>query len=117
MPPKSWRTSRSKGNVRMENQGQPSGVLVVNAGVKKIVINPVPTRYRICKRPEGGVLKCDRCGREDAGTVRGENGWELWWIFQGPHDLCADCVPKVEAICRGSRRIPRVEFLEEHESS
>lgn len=102
----------------MENHGQPSGVLVVNRGDTTIIINPVPTeKYLIRKRPEGGILKCERCGREDVGAFPNEKGWELWWIFQRPNDLCPDCVPKAEAIIGGSRRIPRVEFLEARQCS
>jgi hypothetical protein len=71
-----------------------SGVLVVEARGTKIAINPVPTGYRISKRPEGGVLKCERCGREDAGAVPNQKGWELWWVFQRPNDLCPLLRPK-----------------------
>ncbi|HZZ23640.1 MAG TPA: hypothetical protein VFE60_14185 [Roseiarcus sp.] len=44
-----------------------------------IEINPIPRgKLLIGKRPEGGILTCDRCGRREANVERNENGWELW---------------------------------------
>jgi hypothetical protein len=81
-----------------------------------IVINQIPTgNLGIGKRPEGGVLKCDRCGREEAHADRDENGWELWWLLHRYADLCPRCVPVALGICGESRRIPNPQFLSEAE--
>jgi hypothetical protein len=61
-----------------------------------IEINPIPRgKLLIGKRPEGGILTCDRCGRQEANVERNENGWELWHVLQRYTDLCPACVPVV----------------------
>jgi hypothetical protein len=81
-----------------------------------IEINPIPTgKLGIGKRPEGGVLKCDRCGCEEAQANRDENGWELWWLLQRYADLCPACVPVALGIWGKSCRIPSPQFLSEAE--
>jgi hypothetical protein len=72
--------------------------------------------HEIGKRPEGGILTCDRCLREEANEERNENGWELWYVLQRYTDLCPACVPVVTSICGESRRIPNPQFLAEDES-
>ena len=82
-----------------------------------IEINPIPKgKLGVRKRPEGGVLQCQRCGREEADVERDENGWELWYVLQRYTDLCPQCVPVVLHICGESRRIPNPQFLAEDES-
>jgi hypothetical protein len=82
-----------------------------------IEINPIPSgKLHIGKRPESGVLTCDRCGRDEANGERNENGWELWDILQRYTDLCPACVPLATSSCGYSRRIPNPRFLSEDES-
>ena len=82
-----------------------------------IEINPIPRgKLLIGKRPEGGILTCDRCGRQEANVERNENGWELWHVLQRYTDLCPACVSIVRSICGESRRIPNPQFLAEDES-
>jgi hypothetical protein len=51
-----------------------------------IEINPIPSGKLVMgKRPEGGILTCDRCGRQEANVERNENGWELWYRRKPPH--------------------------------
>jgi hypothetical protein len=82
-----------------------------------IGINPIPSgKLKIRKRPEGGILTCDRCRRQEADVERNENGWELWYVLQRYTDLCPACVSIVRSICGESRRIPNPPFLAEDES-
>ena len=82
-----------------------------------IEINPIPSgKLGIRKRPEGGILTCDRCRRVEANAERDENGWELWYVLQRYTDLCPSCVPIARSICGESRRIPNAQFLSEDES-
>ena len=72
-----------------------------------IEINPIPKgKLGVRKRPEGGVLQCQRCGRD----------WEADGVLQRYTDLCPQCVPVVLHICGESRRIPNPQFLAEDES-
>ena len=76
-----------------------------------IGINPIPRgKLPLGKRPAGGILECERCGRQEANAERDENGWELWYVLQRYTDLCAACVPVVTSICGESRRIPTRSF-------
>jgi hypothetical protein len=82
-----------------------------------IEINPIPSeKLEIRKRPERGILTCDRCRHVEANAERDQNGWELWYLLQRYTDLCPACVPVVTSICGESRRIPSPQFLAEGES-
>jgi hypothetical protein len=74
----------------------------------------IPTgKLPIKKRFSSGVLICDRCGREDPNAERDEGGWETRLLMTRYTDLCPDCVPKVEAIVRESRRILNPRYMDE----
>ena len=105
---------------RLSGLGGPTAAPLPNATEKvmtsivhlTIEINPIPSgKLGIRKRPEGGILTCDRCRRVEANAERDENGWELWYVLQRYTDLCPSCVPIARSICGESRRIPNPQFL------
>jgi len=56
-------------------------ISVVKRDGLTIEINPIPSgKLGIGKRPAGGIIECERCGRQEANAERDENGWELWYV-------------------------------------
>ena len=87
-------------------------VRIVKRDGLTVEIKPIPSgKLRIGKRPAGGILECECCGRREANTERDENAWELWYLQQRYSDLCPACVPVVTRMCGESRRIPNPQFL------